>query len=585
MHRGALRWFWPLAAAWAGLVLPGCLPHVPDSLSGGHGGFDGRPRDLEAVPNMGPPQTLPPRFYDLEPAPKTTRPGKDVDLLKIPKELEFGAKELKKIPEKLPKDPAEQKKLVRGLYPPLPPLGPEIRPQPGPEGRPLTLADLQKIALANDNPVLARAAQDVEAARGTAWQAGLHPNPTVGYEADQVQPGPRANNNTGQQGFYINQLIKTGNKLQLAQAAAWIDVLNAEVALRQARSDLASRVRGDYFAVLVAQESLLISRALVELTENAFLHQVEVVRGGFAGAYEPLGLYVFAVTARTALTQARNRYVSAWKQLAATLNRRDLPYTELAGSAGAPLPGFRYDAIRDYVLANHTTVQSAVNTVLKAQYNLRLAEVTRLPDLQTNTVFQHDNSAGNFQFNVQLGVALPLWDRNQGNIYQARAQLARAQQDLLAIRNDLTRTLTDAFERYLSNSALVVEYRDKILPNQVSVYKAIRRRREAEPDSVAYADIITAQQNVASNLSTYLTLLAGQWTAVVDVANLLQTDELFVPWPVPGGGHGPLLPECLAPSPAVDVGTGRPAALGAPLSGSAPGTLELAPAPRLQVAP
>ena len=81
-------------------------------------------------------------------------------------------------------------------------------PQPGPNGRPYTLADLQRLAAAN-SPTLRQAASDVEAARGVMIQAGLYPNPTIGYEA---RPD---NNNTasGTQGTFIDQVIKTGGKL------------------------------------------------------------------------------------------------------------------------------------------------------------------------------------------------------------------------------------------------------------------------------------------------------------------------------------------------------------------------------------
>jgi cobalt-zinc-cadmium efflux system outer membrane protein len=547
MRRDLLRWTCLVAAAWAGLGPAGCVPYYHDPVGCGRSAPSLQPSDLQAVSTLGPARWLPARAYEpaAEEKEDTGRPGKGKDWLRIPPELPGAEAEPLK---KLPKGDEERAQAIKKLYPPLPPLGPELKPAPGPDGRPLTLADLQRLATAN-SPALRRATADVAAARGAALQAGLHPNPIFGYAADQVQPGTKPNNNSGQQGVYINQLIKTGKKLELAQAAAGIDMLNAQVALRQAQANVAYLVRSNYFAVLVAQEGLLVSRALAELTDQTFRIQVQQVRGGQAAPYEPLQLYVFAITARTNLTQARNRYISAWKQLAAALGLPDMPYTEVAGRAAAPVPLFRYDLLREHVLANHTNVLTAENTILKARYNLRLAEVTRIPDLHTNTAFQHDNAAGNFQFNLQMGIDLPLWNRNQGNIQQARAQLARAQQDLPATRNDLVRALTEAFERYENTRALVAEYRDKILPNQVRVYRGIRSRYEQEVGAVGFIDIVNAQQNVAAALGTYLALLAGQWTAVADVANLLQTEDLYAPDAEGCGAQEELLPQCLLGGP------------------------------------
>src|SRR5689334_8879834 len=60
----------------------------------------------------------------------------------------------------------------------------EAAPMPA-RAAPLSLADLEQMAL-HGNPTLAQAAAQVEAARGRAVQAGLYPNPTVGYEADRI---------------------------------------------------------------------------------------------------------------------------------------------------------------------------------------------------------------------------------------------------------------------------------------------------------------------------------------------------------------------------------------------------------------
>ena len=113
----------------------------------------------------------------------------------------------------LPADRAERPAAVARLFPALPPLPDEPAPQPGPDGRPYTLADFQRLA-AENNPGLRQAASDVEAARGLMIQAGLYPNPNIGYGNNPD------NNNTGSgvQGAFVEQLIKTGGKLTIAVA-------------------------------------------------------------------------------------------------------------------------------------------------------------------------------------------------------------------------------------------------------------------------------------------------------------------------------------------------------------------------------
>lgn len=78
----------------------------------------------------------------------------------------------------------------------------------------MSLTDLQSIALAN-NPTLRLAQAQVEAEQGAAFQAGLRPNPHVGYVAEQIG----VNGTAGElQGGFVSQEFVRGNKLGLSRA-------------------------------------------------------------------------------------------------------------------------------------------------------------------------------------------------------------------------------------------------------------------------------------------------------------------------------------------------------------------------------
>src|SRR5207249_7495945 len=124
---------------------------------------------------------------------------------------------------------------------------------------------------------------------------GAYPNPTSGFQGDTIGDGATA----GFQGVFFDQVIKTGNKLKLQQAAATMDLLNAELALRKAQSDLAGQVRTNYFAVLVAQENIRVSKALVRFTDSLYRSQVDLLATnvGLAAPYEPMQLRPLALQA------------------------------------------------------------------------------------------------------------------------------------------------------------------------------------------------------------------------------------------------------------------------------------------------
>ena len=424
--------------------------------------------------------------------------------------------------------PAERERAMRAAYPELTPVGANVVAT---GTAALSLADLQRMAFEH-SPILMRARADADAAYGQVIQAGLYPNPTLGYQADQVQPNlpptpGSTGNGAGQQGGFINQLIKTAGKLTLARAVAGFDYINTLVAVRRAEVDVLSAVRTQQFAVLVAEQGVNVNRSLLKLADEVYALQLRQVASGEAAGYEPLQLYAQAEQARNQLTQSEVSYLAAWKRLAAAIAQPNMAPTPLAGSAIALPPDFSYDGLKTRVLEQHTELLTARNTIAQSQTNLTYQRRLVIPDIEVNQYHQYDNLAQVYQFGVQVGVKVPLFDRNQGNIRQASARIARSSADLVAIENDLLGRLAEAFARYEANVVIAARYRDKILPNLTRAYQAIGRRYQIEPDKVSFNDIVVAQLNLAQALQAYLTSLDAQWRAVVDVANLGQLDELY----------------------------------------------------------
>lgn len=418
--------------------------------------------------------------------------------------------------------PAEREQAMKAAYPTLPPL----TDQKVLAGQTLSLSVLQQMA-AGSNPNLRKAQADAEAAYGAMVQSGLYPNPVVGYQADQMQPWLSPGANAGQQGAFFSQVIKTANKLSLMQQVSGYDYLNALVAARKTQVEVVSQIRSAYFAHLVAMQTVEINRSLVALADEVYLLQRKQVQAGEAAGYEPLQLYAQALQARSALAQAEANVRSSWRQLAAAIGQPSLAQQPVAGRADAAVPEFVLENVQKQIQDLHTDLLTARNKQLQAQTNLTLQQAIPIPDVQTNLILQQDNVNRTMQFGLQLGIALPIYDRNQGNIRQAQAQIASASDTIPATENDLFSKLAEAMSRYEASKVTAVSYRDQVLPNLARAYKAMLRRYQVEPEKVSFNDIVVAQQNLANSLQTYLNSLDAQWKAVVDVANIGQLNDLY----------------------------------------------------------
>jgi outer membrane protein, heavy metal efflux system len=430
-------------------------------------------------------------------------------------------------PIELPADKPQRLKVIDKLFPAFPPLGPDPVVDGMPGVKPVSLEELLDFAMKN-SPDVAQARAEVASAHGLWVQAGLYRNPTVGFQGDQMLDFGFP----GQLGGFFNQSIVTGGKLKVARSVAFFDFLNARVQLRKVEVELARRVRGQYYAALVAAENVRVSRLIVAFTDEVYRRQVELVKGGTAAAYEASALLAVTGYADLVLAQSRQRYNSAWKQLAATINAPNMGPAPLLGKVDETLPRYHYEALREQMLAIHTDLVVARNLVAQAERVVNREQLKPLPDLQNQFYFQQDTQARaqgqqNFQMGAQIGVTVPLFDRNQGAIMWAQAMFARANAEVPRVQNILLVQLADAFERYETARQQTELYRVRILPNLVTAFRGVYQRYQVDagPDKVNYNDIVTAQQNLVVQLGGYMQALAAQWQALADLAGAVQVTD------------------------------------------------------------
>jgi cobalt-zinc-cadmium efflux system outer membrane protein len=338
------------------------------------------------------------------------------------------------------------------------------------------------------------------------------------------------NGNTGLAvGGAIDQPISMGGKQKLGVAAAQIALDNASLALKRARSDLSTAVRNAYFTVLVDVETLVVTRALVQFSDEIYRLQTGLLHAAQASAYEPTALRAQTYINRLAYKQAIASYIYDWKALVATLGMPQLPLSEIAGSVDRFIPYYDYDDVRALVLQHHTDVLTARNGVRIAQYNLKLAQVTPLfPDLDVLVWWNKDfaNPPFGMYQDMRIAFPLPIWDQNKGNIIAAQAALVRAGEESHRVEVTLTNSLALAYEGYRNNLYAMEYYRRNILPDLVRYYRGVFARRQIDPSS-AFGDLVFAQQNLSTNVTTYIGILGSLWSSVVGVADFLQTDDLY----------------------------------------------------------
>ena len=422
--------------------------------------------------------------------------------------------------------PAEEKAGPLPLAPPVPSDSPAKLPEPagpqsGPSGAqkhvsaaPLTLQDLEQIAL-RFNPTLVQARMAIQAAEGNRFQAGRYPNPSIGYIADEVGN----DGGSGFQGGAIRQEIVTAGKLRLARAVANYEVEQARLLWEMQRRRVLNDVRAGYYEVLLAQKFVEINEELVRIAEESVQATEKLQAAQEVTRAELLQAQMEAEVARLNLVEAKKSLEGAWRRLAAVLGRPDMEPTPLAGQIETDLPRFDFQELLSTLWAQSPERAQALVSIERAKCELARQYSMRVPNIEIGAAVKYDTVSRYTVADVALSLPLPLFDRNQGRIARAQADLIAAQHELRRVELSLYQRLAEAFERYVIARQRVETYVQTILPNAQSTLEMIRAGyREGE---FGYLNLLTAQRTYFEVNLNYLESLKEFWLRCVELEGML----------------------------------------------------------------
>src|SRR6202051_1649215 len=176
------------------------------------------------------------------------------------------------------------------------------------EQKTITLEELQQMALQN-NPTFRQSAANIQAAEGRKKQSGLYPNPTVGYQGEQIRGGSF---HGGEQGFFVQQDIVLGGKLGLNRKIFDQELQQALTEADEQKMRVVTNVRMSYIQALAAQQTLELRQDLSKLANDAVDTSHQLANVGQADAPDVLESEVETQQAQLAVTMAARKQQRVW---------------------------------------------------------------------------------------------------------------------------------------------------------------------------------------------------------------------------------------------------------------------------------
>lgn len=366
-----------------------------------------------------------------------------------------------------------------------------------------TLAALLELA-ARNNPTIVQAKYQITGQLAKAQQAGLYPNPMLSYKAENVGVEGTAGE---WQGGEIQQRFVTAHKLQISRDKY---LQRAKVAEHNAVAQqyrVCNDVRVHYFKTLAAQQILELQRELLKSAEDHLATTREMFNAGQANQIDLHRTNAQLRRQQLSLLQAENRIRREFLQLSSLIGV-ELAYLPLAGELAA-----KSDLI-DFEIASHR-IQSQSPEILAAYSKLREDQITLnrenvewVPDLVVGggvgRNFETQDTTG--AMNVRM--ELPIFDRNQGTIRQAKADYIRQQLEIQRTEMDLKMRLAQEYEVYLTAAQHVLTYEEIVLPELKQAYaNSLQSYKE---DRLAWPPVLMAYENYTQRRIEYIDHLLHQ---------------------------------------------------------------------------
>lgn len=389
-----------------------------------------------------------------------------------------------------------------------------VPPEPIAESA-LSLDALVAIA-ESSSPNLGQAAAEVEMARGRARQAGLYPNPIASGGAMQL--GGRDSQYYGQ----LSQEIVTRRKLQLDQAAVCREVFQAESRYIRVRFELLTAVRVGYFNVLVGQKRVDVLGQLVEIARKSESAAERLQAAGEGTRGDTILLQLELEKAEVARENAEAILSAARRQLAAAMGSRDLQIGQVSGDVLTSLETFAAQVLVDGYVPYNAEVTVAELEVDRHRLLLQRARVQPYPNVTVNAGYMREYRGLDNIALLNVEVPLPVWNKNQGNIYAAQAGVSRAAHNVAQVQNTIAQQVADAQGRYRAADQNCQRYEKRIVPLAREGVQLIQQG--FQQGQFDFLRLLQAQRALVEAQLGYLNALETRWLTAAELGSLAQVE-------------------------------------------------------------
>ena len=349
----------------------------------------------------------------------------------------------------------------------------------------ITLPQAESLFQQNNLQVLA-GKYSIDSAKSNVITAKLYDNPQLGIASGFYQPNTRKffdfTNDNSEVALQLSQLIKTAGKRNKAIQVAQTGVQVTEYQFYDILRTLRYILRNDFYNMYYLQQMQKVYKSEIEslqITAAAFEEQVPK---GNVAKKELVRIKSQLYTLQGELVNLQNTIDDVHSEFKILIrgkaNSYIVPNVNMDESVKNIIQSIPYQTLLDSAYQNRYDLKYSQAVRKQNQQNLSLQKSIAVPDITITAGYDRLGSyVRNFN-NLGIGLAIPLFNRNQGNISQAQAILESSKLAEQATQDAIESQVANAYAGAIRAEKLLNSFDPNFEGDFNSLIKEVTRNYE-----------------------------------------------------------------------------------------------------------
>ena len=293
----------------------------------------------------------------------------------------------------------------------------------------------------------------LDSAKAAVISARVYDNPqfSIGtgfYEPDTKKFFDYSNDNR-EISMQISQLVKTAGKRNKAIKVAQTGVQITEYEFYDLLRTLRYTLRNDFYNIYFLQQSAKVyAQEIQSLQKTASVFEEQVKKGNIAQK-EFLRIQSQLYTLQAELINLQGTIDDANSEFKLLIRAKASVYIKpiltIADDQKNVVASVAYQTLLDSAYQNRYDLKIAKANETQSEQYLRLQKAMAIPDLTFSGGYDRLGSYVNNYNSLGVGFDIPFFNRNQGNIKQARAMVESSKLELTGIQDELESQVANSY--------------------------------------------------------------------------------------------------------------------------------------------